>query len=356
MRVSVSTSSVEAVRAWRLDADLEAVAAANADLWPRLDGARFLITGGTGFIGRWLLETLRHARARFDVDIRATILTRSPEAFHAKAPHLFDDGAFEFLPGDVTDFVSPTGSFTHLIHAATEASAHLNETDPRQMFDTVLAGTRRALDLAVEKRVERLLFLSSGAVYGRQPWELERVPETWLGGPDCREPRDTYAEAKRAAEMLCAIYAKQFGVDVVTARIFALLGPFLSLDIHFAAGNFIRDAMAGRRIVVESSGEACRSYLYAADLAVWLWRLLGSASAGSVYNVGSEEWLSIADLARRTAGLLGGEVEIRGARDSGWNPGRYVPDTSLARGELGLAARVSLDEAIVRTASWNGWR
>ena len=342
--------------AWSLDNDLDAVASANADWWPRLDGARFFITGGTGFIGRWLLETLRHARRRCGVDVRATILTRAPDAFRAKAPHLVADGAFDLVPGDVRDFASPAGPFTHIIHAATDASAHLNETDPRQMFDTVVAGTRRALDLAVEKRVERVLYLSSGAVYGRQPRDLERVPESWLGGPDCREPKDTYAEAKRAAEMLCAIYAKQFGVDVVTARIFALLGPLLSLDIHFAAGNFIRDALAGRPIVVESSGQACRSYLYAADLVAWLWRLLGSAAPGTVYNVGSEEWLSIAELARRTGALLGGEVEVRGAQDSGWNPGRYVPDTSLARRELGLQAHVPLDEAIMRTAMWNGWR
>ena len=198
--------------------------------------------------------------------------------------------------------------------------------------------------------------MSSGAVYGRQPWDVSHVGEDDRGGPDPRDPRSAYGEGKRAAEMLCAIYGKQFGVDVVTARIFALLGPLLSLDIHFAAGNFIRDAIAGQTIRVEGSGEAVRSYLYAADLAVWLWTLLIDGEPGATYNVGSEEDVSIAELARRTAALLGApQVEVLGRPDPGWNPGRYVPSTGRIRTDLGLAATVPLDEAIRRTAAANGW-
>jgi dTDP-glucose 4,6-dehydratase len=225
------------------------------------------------------------------------------------------------------------------------------------MFDTIVAGTRRVLDFAVERRAQRLLFMSSGAVYGVQPWEVPHVAEDWHGGPDTRDPKSAYGEGKRAAEMLCAIYGRQFGLDVVTARIFALLGPLLTLDIHFAAGNFIRDAMAGRTIRVESAGTAVRSYLYAADLTVWLWTLMLGAAKGAVYNVGSEEAVSIADLARRTATALDGPgVEILGRADPGWNPGRYVPSTAAIRRELGVLPTVGLDEAIRRTALANGWK
>jgi dTDP-glucose 4,6-dehydratase len=156
--------------------------------------------------------------------------------------------------------------------------------------------------------------------------------------------------------MLCNIYGKQRGLDVINARIFALLGPMLSLGIHFAAGNFIRDAMAEKPIAIEGAGKAVRSYLYAADLTAWLWTMLLKAPAGAIYNVGSEEDVSIAELAERVARLIGAPgVEILGRADPGWNPGRYVPDTSRIRNELGVAATVGLDEAIVRTARWNGW-
>src|SRR3546814_9932087 len=114
-------------------------------------------------------------------------------------------------------------------------------------------------------------------------------------------------------------------------------------------GNFIRDAMAGRAIRIESAGTAVRSYLYAADLTAWLWLMLFRAPRGATWNMGSEEGVSIADLARRTAAVLGGPgVEILGREDAGWNPGRYVPSTALIRTTLGVAPTVSLDAEIGR--------
>lgn len=340
---------------WNFTDDLAAMDRALAPLWPRLSGARIFMTGGTGFIGRWMLEALAYS----GVDVEVIVLSRDPAAFAARAPHLA--ARFQLVAGGIDNFEAPPGDFTHVIHGATDASADLNARDPRRMFDTIVAGTRRILDLAVDRGVERggarVLFMSSGAVYGAQPWDVSHVTEDWTGGPDPRDPMSAYGEGKRAAEMLCAIYGQQFGLDVVGARIFALLGPLLSLDIHFAAGNFIRDAMAGRSIRVESAGTAERSYLYAADLAVWLWTLLIAGQRGASYNMGSEEAVSIADLARRTAAVLGGPgVEVLGKPDPGWNPGRYVPSTAAIRRDLGVAPTVSLDEAIRRTALWNGWK
>jgi dTDP-glucose 4,6-dehydratase len=348
--------TVTALDGWTFETDLAAIFADNNEVWAALRGARMFMTGGTGLIGRWMLESLRYADRRLDLDVQVTVLTRSAAAFAGKAPELAVWPALKLMEGDALDFESPAGDFTHIIHAATDASAELNERDPRRMFDVVVDGTRRALDLAVEKKPRRFFYLSSGAVYGQQPFEMEHVAESYMGGPDCTEPRAAYAEGKRAAEMLCAIYAKQFGLDIATARIFALLGPHLTLDIHFAAGNFISDAMAGRPVTVKSTGKACRSYLYLADLTTWLWQIMVRAPAGAAYNVGSEEWVSMGELAERVAVLLAdGAFVIEGREDIGWNPGRYVPDTSLARRELGLKAATSLDEAIRRTALWNGW-
>lgn len=330
--------------------DLAAIDAALAPHWPALDGARLFVTGGTGFIGRWMLEAL----ARAPVRVEAVLLSRDPAAFAARAPHLAD--RFTLVAGDIMDFPTPDGGFTHVIHGATDASAALNANDPRRMFDTIVTGTDRALDLAGRKGA-RMLMMSSGAVYGVQPWDMSHVDEDFAGGPDPRDPRSAYGEGKRAAELLCAIGRRRSGPDVVTARIFALLGPLLSLDIHFAAGNFIRDAIAGRTIRVEGSGQAVRSYLYAADLAVWMWTLLIAGKPGETYNIGSEEAVSIAELAHRTAALLGAPgVEILGRPDPGWNPGRYVPSTARIRRDLDLSATVGLDEAIRRTAGANGWK
>ena len=345
------------MKPWHIAQDLDFIVGATDSVWASLRGAKFFITGGTGFIGCWLLESLRHANQHLQLGIQATILTRDPEAFRTKAPHLFNDAGFTFMAGDVCQFKTPPGEFTHLIHAATDASAYLNEHDPRRMFDTVLSGTRRALDFAVEKGVDRVLFLSSGAVYGQQPWEMEKVAENWIGAPSCVDPRAAYAEGKRAAEMLCAIYQKQFGLQIAIARIFALLGPYLSLDIHFAAGNFIRDAMNGKSIIVNGNGLPCRSYLYASDLTVWLWHMLVRAEPGKPYNVGSDESVSIRELAEKVSDTLGQVgFQVLSASDMGWNPGRYVPDTDLIARDLGLNLTVTLAQAIERTALWHGWK
>lgn len=341
---------------WTFADDLAAIDAALTADWPKLAGARLFVTGGTGFIGRWLLEALRYADARHGLDLHATILTRDPAAFVARAPHLADYPAFRVVAGDVLSLAPEGERYSHVIHAATDASAALNADRPTLMFDTVVDGTRNALDFAVAVGAARFLFLSSGAVYGAQPREVAHIGEDWTGGPDPRDPRNTYAEAKRAAELLGAIHAQAHGLEVVTARIFAVLGPLLSLDTHFAAGNFIRDALAGRPVRVEGAGQAVRSYLYTADLTAWLLAMLLRAPAGATYNVGSEAAISIAGLAERTATALGGAGhEVLGRADPGWNPGRYVPSTAAIRRDLGVHETVGLDEAIRRTAMWNGW-
>jgi UDP-glucuronate decarboxylase len=336
--------------------DVEAINAALAADWPRLAGKRIFVTGGTGFIGRWMLSALADANHRLGLGVEIDVLTRDPDAFAKREPELAATPGFRFVRGDVLTLAAPDARYDLVLHAATDASAYLNEHDPLKMFDTIVEGTRRALDFAVACKAQRFFFFSSGAVYGAQPWELTHVPETYAGAPDLTTHRSAYGEGKRAAEMLCTIYARQHGLDVINARIFALLGPLLSLDIHFAAGNFIRDAMAGKTIVIEGAGKAVRSYLYAADLTAWLWTMLLRAPAGAIYNVGSEESVSIADLAERVARLLGAPgVEILGREDPGWNPGRYVPSTEKIRNELRVVPTVGLDEAIVRTARWNGW-
>lgn len=342
---------------WKLEHDVDFMFDATRDIWSSLRGARIFITGGTGFIGTWMLELLIRANKDLNLGIQATILTRDPNSFRHKAPHLASYWAFKLHTGEVNCFDSPEESFSHVIHAATDASAYLNDTNPAKMFDTVVSGTKRTLDFAVEKNVHRVLFLSSGAVYGQQPWDMINVPESWMGGPSCVDPRAAYAEGKRAAEMLCAIYQKQHGLKIAISRIFALLGPYLTLDIHFAAGNFIRDAMKGEPVIVKGNGLPCRSYLYAADLVVWLWHMLVRAEPGKPYNCGSDESVSVRELAEMVSRVIGnGQYQVLGSPDMGWNPGRYVPDTTLIGQDLGLYRTVSLEESIKRTAYWHGWQ
>lgn len=343
-------------------ADITRLLARTPTLWEPLRGTSLFISGGTGFFGVWLLEAILAANRERSLGCRVMVLSRDPARFAAKAPHLVADPALSFIEGDVRDFRFPEGPITHVIHAATEASASLTADDPQVMFDVCVEGTRRMLALAEEKRSQRFLFTSSGAVYGRQPPELTHVPEDFCGGPDPLNVGSGYAEGKRAAELLCAIAARSSaargpGLHVSIARCFAFVGPHLPLDAHFAIGNFIRDCVAGGPIRIGGDGTPFRSYLYAADLAEWLSTILLRGEAGRAYNVGSEEAVSIRQLADRVADVAAAiwpdrgrpEIVIAKQPQPGQPAERYVPSCGRARSELGLKPATSLDEAIHRT-------
>ena len=317
-----------------------------------LRGARLFLTGGTGFFGAWLLETLCAANDALELEAQATILTRDAAKFKTKMPHLAARADLRFQEGDVRDFRFPDGNFSHILHGATATSAAAGNEASRAMFETVVEGTRHVCAFAQKSGARRMLMISSGAIYGVQPPEISHLGETYNGAPDTLDIRAAYGNGKRAAEFECALWA-QAGVEIAVARCFAFIGPHLPLDAHFAAGNFLRDALRDETIRVGGDGTPLRSYLHAADLAAWLWTVLVRGRNGRAYNVGSDEAVSVAELARRCAALSGSTVEIARAPDEGVLPARYVPDVSRARDELGLDVRIGLDEALRRTFLWH---
>jgi dTDP-glucose 4,6-dehydratase len=320
-------------------------------LWEQLRGGRIFVTGATGFFGIWLLETFAYANKELGLRAELVGLSRNPEAFFNKAPHLAGQEGISFHQGDVRDFEFPEGDFSHVIHAGTTSSAPV---PPREMLDTIIQGTQRTLDFAVAAGTKRFLFVSSGAVYGKQPHEITHLPETYMGGPDTMEPSSAYGEGKRVGELFCAIYNKEYGLEANIARCFAFVGPHLPLDAHFAIGNFIRDALKGVPIKVKD-GTPYRSYLYAADLAIWLWTILFKGEACRPYNVGSDQEITIADLAKSISSMFGGPVQLISTLSCNLNPlaSRYVPSVKSPYSKLGLRILISLDEAIRRTATWH---
>ncbi len=335
--------------------DLDHILKHTASLWDELRGKRIFITGGTGFFGCWLLESFAWANDKLGLDALAMVLTRNPDTFKHKAPHLANHPAIRFHVGDVRSFEFPVGEFSHVIHAATEASATLNEENPLLMFDTIVDGTRRVLEFARQRGARKFLLTSSGAVYGRQPLDMTHIPEEYTGGPDPLDPRSAYGEGKRAAEMLCALYARQFGLETKVARGFAFVGPYLPLDLHFAIGNFIRDGLRGGPIQVNGDGTPYRSYLYAADLAIWLWTILFKGETCWPYNIGSEADLTIKDLAHALAQIFQPPVRVQIAQRAapGQKTERYVPSTQRAETKLRLKQTIELQESIKRTVVWH---
>jgi len=334
--------------------DLEFILQKTSGLWEELHGQCIFISGGTGFFGSWLVESFLWANRQLSLNATLTVLTRNAEAYLRKSPHLASQQALHIVQGDVRTFEFPEGDYPFIIHAATEASLKLSVEDPFQMLSTIVDGTRRMLDFAQAKGARNFLLTSSGAVYGKQPSEMVHMPESYCGGPDPLNAASVYGEGKRMVEHLCALYAANSTVQYKIARCFAFVGPHLPLDTHFAIGNFILDAIEHRPIRIQGDGTPTRSYLYAADLAIWLWTILFKGKPLRPYNVGSDESVSIYRLASAVVDTLapGNPIEVMKQAPPGAPVSRYVPDTRFACDDLGLQVWVDLPEAIRRTAVW----
>jgi dTDP-glucose 4,6-dehydratase len=337
-----------------LPEDAEVLAATPARTWDDLRGARVLVTGGTGFVGTWLLAALAWANRELALDATAVVVSRDPAAFLLREPWVGEEAWIVLIPGDVRSLVAPSGRFSHVVAGAAPADARVAAKAPFTLMETIVEGCARTLRAAGGAGARGVLLLSSGAVYGRGSERLTHTPEDFEGVVERLDSRFAYHEAKRAMEALGAAAGAQSNFEVKLARLFAFVGPWLPLDRHFAVGNFIRDGLAGGPIVVRGDGTPERSFLYAADMAVWLLTILTCGADGRAYNVGSERSVSVAELAGLVANTLPQRpaVEIRGVAQFGGGGQRYVPSVRRARDELGLAETVDLADGLGRTVRW----
>lgn len=337
-----------------LEADLDHILTHMDGWWEELRGKRIFITGGTGFFGCWLLESFVWANDKLGLGATAVVLTRNPETFRKKSPHLATRSDIRFLVGDICSFEFPEGEFSHIVHGATETSIHSNHPDRLSMFDKNVQGARRVLEFARLSGAQRFLLTSSGAAYGKQPPEMTHIPEDYRGAPETVDLGSSYGQGKRVSEFLCAAYAQKYGLEILIARCFAFAGPYLPMNANYAIANFIRDALQGGPIYIQGDGTPYRSYLYAADLVIWLWTILFKGKTCRPYNVGSDVDLTIAQLGQEVASVLapGTEIRIANQPEPGKPTERYVPSTQRAQSELGLCQRIGLQDTIRRTGLW----
>jgi UDP-glucuronate decarboxylase len=312
------------------------------------------VTGGTGFFGKALLRYWSAGGLPELTGTRFTLLSRDPERFRVGYGELLAGLNVELVAGDIQrPETLPAGDYTHILHAATDSTFGPQLT-PLQRYNQIVDGTRNILDFAVAHKVGRFLLTSSGGVYGAQPSEMMQMPESYNGMPNPLNPNHAYSVAKRCAEHLCALYKESHGLETVIARCFAFVGRDLPLDVHFAIGNFIRDALSAPEITVAGDGTPIRSFMDQRDLAAWLFALLQRGTPGQAYNVGSDEEVCIRDLAHLVQGVLAPEkpVRILGTPTLNSFRNRYVPSIAKASDELGLSLSFSLADSVQEAARY----
>jgi len=320
--------------------------------WSMLDGEDIFMTGGTGFFGTALLYSLLQAKLQKKIDVDVTILTRDVASFSEKHPLLFQSDFIHCIQGNVVDFDFPDQKFSKVMHlATTSATETFNGEDQLKKYKTLVDGTERVMQFAGKCGASKVIFTSSGVVYGSL--SEGEVEEDYLGAPVTTDPMSALGQGKRSAEFIISYYANEYNIDYVIARCFSFVGPYLPLNLHYAIGNFISDALYKDVIKVKGDGSPIRSYLDVSDLIVWLLRMMSNQCKHKIYNVGSDQSISILKLAEKVKDIIAPNKRLETYGNINYLVGNfsrdyYVPNIDRAKNELGLDVWTKLDQAILR--------
>jgi len=321
-----------------------------------LKNEKILITGGTGFMGTWLAEMITFINDMYNFNTHLFLLSTRASLFRESAPHVAFRKDITLIDRDVRNLTDISKEVSWIIHAAASPDSRVHASDPLRTIEVIVDGTDSVLEYATRlPEIKKILNISSGQIYGSQPWELKGIPENFIGGLDCSALNSAYPESKRIAETICSVYRNQQRLPIVNARPFAFIGPYQGLDRPWAINNFIRDGMLGGPIRILGDGQTVRSYMYPSDMAWWILNILVHGAVGMNYNVGSPEAITLNELAEKIAGQVPKPPKIiRGiSDDKSLRSSRFVPNVDLAKSSLGLTITTDLDTAIKRTILWN---
>lgn len=307
-----------------------------------------LITGATGFVGRNLIKELIKSENYLDNSLKITCVTRSPQKIFEQWPS--ERSKLHVLDWDIRQpLTERQPNFDYIFHLAGENRTVENPQQAKLIFDTSVLGTENLLQATKHLDVKKIIFASSGAVYKQTYGKAQKFIESQEIPKIESDDSDPYRSGKLRAESILEEFRKTSSTQVIIARMFTFVGPFLPLDSNFAIGNFFNDCMLKRPITIKSDGSSIRSYQFSADMVNWLVAILVSGRSGEIYNIGSAELVSIKDLAENIAKVFENKFGVKILGDQTPDPvsSFYVPDVEKAKNELGLTNHFSLDDSLL---------
>jgi nucleoside-diphosphate-sugar epimerase len=313
-----------------------------------------LITGGTGFMGKWLLEMISFVNNNYHLNISVFVLARNIEQFKAEVPHLANLTFIKYIQQDIKNLYEIPHEVNYIINAAGTPDSREHSSNPIKIIDTFTKGTNALLDASFKlPQLKKILHVSSHQVYGNTS-NIEKVNESFQGGSECFSLEAIYTESKRLGETYCSIYNNQYRLPVTVVRPFAFIGPYQSLNKHWAINSFIRDGLFSDSIRILGNEKTVRSYLYGSDMAFWLLTLLSKSADGECYNMGSAHGIDLKELALKITKKINKNIDIvqKSSREVYETNSVIVPDIDKIKA-LGLRENYTLDEALKRTIDWN---
>jgi len=314
-----------------------------------------LVTGGTGFVGKWIAEMISYVNETYDLNIKLYLLARDIQKFKDEVPHLTQKSFINLIAQDVRNIHDLPEDINYIVHAAGSPDNRDHVSQPLKTIETFYKGTHSILDAASRlQELKKIIHISSHQVYGRNDSE-SCIREDYLGKLEANSINHTYAESKRIAETLCSIYRSQLRLPILVIRPFAFIGPYQDLEKPWAINNFMRDAILGGPIRILGNVDTIRSYLYASDMAFWILKALVKGQVGESYNIGGSEAISLANLAKKIGNSINNSIDIlsKSSKESYNYLSKLVPDTNKIITELGVKETHTLDASINRTILWN---
>ena len=353
----VSSTPKEILSSEIIQESMKEISRTCAAEWAKLGNAHILLTGGTGFFGSWILVSFAALR-QAGYPIEMTVLSRDPDAFLRKNPMFQNLAGLTFRKGDVSDATIPF-SITHIFHFATSGSNPDVPDIDEEIRKTLIEGTRHLLAEAKRVGAAKFLLASSGAIYGRasaagdakdlsdRPLENQVSPKARL---------TAYGAAKREAEELCRQASVNRDIETVVARAFTFCGPLFPVQGPYVISSFMQAMLNGLPLQVKTP-HAIRSFLDGRDLVTALWKILAQGQNGAAYNVGSDESVSmseLADIMRSVALKVSLRVpEVRTAPALATRHSDiYRPSIEKLASELGWRPSITLRESLRAQALW----
>jgi dTDP-glucose 4,6-dehydratase len=315
-----------------------------------LKNKHILITGGTGFVGTWIMEMLIYLNENFNFNVTIYLLSRNetPRKNHSEFEYI------HFIKSDVKNVKELPNNINYVLHAAGTPDSREHVSNSIKTIDTFYKGTQNILDLVSRlPNLIKFIHFSSNKIYGSNysTTPMDETNSTISGYNN----QDVYSESKRISETLCKAYMSEFHLPIIIVRPFAFIGPFQSLDKPWAINNFIRDAILGGPIRILGNELTTKSYMYGSDLAYYILNILSEGKVGDTYNIGSSQPTTLFELATKIKNLINSEIEIKikSSKDQYSKTSFDVPLTTKVENELNIKSFFEIEEALKRTILWN---
>jgi len=319
----------------------------------KLKGKTLLITGGTGFLGSWVCEMVHYMNTFHKADINLFIMARDKERFENNFLHIKDA---QFICSDIRNNIDLPKDINYIIHAASNPDNRFHASRPFESMTTVAEGTSAIFQSAERlSSLENIVNIGSSAVYSETLKDGESFSEDYLGPLYDNKLSNSFLEANRYSESLCAAARSELHLPIVAIRPFTFCGAYQSIDSPWAINNFINDAIHKRPIRIHGDGKVVRSYMYGSDLAIWTLIIMLNSKNGQVYNVGSGDGYTLKEIADKVASNFDpvSSVVTNTSITHENNHSVLLPDVTKAEKEFGLRQVIGIDKSIKRTVEWH---